>query len=137
MEEMIGFYHSFVKRQRYAYIIFSKVIFDVKLLLTKLGHLFLMCSKPPQENGADVAETDGPATKGVQPPRKPSTGEGAAATMSEAGHSLQGSESDLVLLPLRLAFETRQPKLVEPALDCLHVSCSKCRSRCSDSYIWN
>jgi hypothetical protein len=48
----------------------------------------------------------------------------AAATMAEAGNSLQGFEADLVLLPLRLAFETKEPKLVETALDCLHVSLS-------------
>lgn len=45
----------------------------------------------------------------------------AAATMAEAGNSLQGFEADLVLLPLRLAFETKEPKLVETALDCLHL----------------
>ena len=45
----------------------------------------------------------------------------AAATLATAGHILEGSEADLVLLPLRLAFETKQPKLVDSALDCLHV----------------
>ncbi|KAL3679071.1 hypothetical protein R1sor_022027 [Riccia sorocarpa] len=82
---------------------------------------------PPQENGAeDVASTpspgevDVPEAKPAPAHRRPSTGEGAAATMAEAGHSLQGSEAELVLLPLRLAFETKQPKLVESALDCLH-----------------
>ena len=57
----------------------------------------------------------------VAPPPKPTTGQAAAAIMAEAGHILEGSEADLVLLPLRLAFETKQSKLVEPALDCLHV----------------
>lgn len=47
-------------------------------------------------------------------------GASAAATMSMAGHTLEQSEAELVLLPLRLAFETKQPKLVESALDCLH-----------------
>ncbi|KAG6547191.1 hypothetical protein Mapa_011443 [Marchantia paleacea] len=82
---------------------------------------------PPKENGGDSAvsapsgaESDAPETKPSQAQRRPSTGEGAAATMAEAGHSLEGSEADLVLLPLRLAFETKQPKLVESALDCLH-----------------
>lgn len=51
-----------------------------------------------------------------------STGEAAAATMTEAGKTLEGSEAELVLLPLRLAFETKQAKFIEPALDCLHVS---------------
>eukprot|EP00250_Pteridium_aquilinum_P021613 c25178_g1_i1 orf=72-5432(+) len=49
-----------------------------------------------------------------------STSVSAAATLSTAGHTLERSEADLVLLPLRLAFETKQPKLVESALDCLH-----------------
>uniref|UniRef100_A0A7I4C777 SEC7 domain-containing protein n=1 Tax=Physcomitrium patens TaxID=3218 RepID=A0A7I4C777_PHYPA len=53
-------------------------------------------------------------------PAKPSTGQAAAAALAEAGHILEGSEADLVILPLRLAFETKQSKLVEPALDCLH-----------------
>ncbi|KAG0557352.1 hypothetical protein KC19_11G122800 [Ceratodon purpureus] len=56
----------------------------------------------------------------VVSPAKPSTGQAAAATLAEAGHTLEGSEADLVILPLRLAFETKQSKLVEPALDCLH-----------------
>jgi hypothetical protein len=80
-----------------------------------------MCSKQPGENGADPVGNDN-SGKAILPGRRQSAGEGAAATMAEAGHSLQGSESDLVLLPIKLAFETRQPKLVEPALDCLHVS---------------
>eukprot|EP00249_Psilotum_nudum_P022213 c28418_g2_i1 orf=106-4416(+) len=48
------------------------------------------------------------------------TGLSAASKLSVAGHTLEGSEADLVLLPLRLAFETKQPRLVESALDCLH-----------------
>lgn len=58
----------------------------------------------------------------VSSPAKPSTGQAAAATLAEAGHTLEGSEADLVILPLRLAFETKQSKIVESALDCLHVS---------------
>lgn len=38
-----------------------------------------------------------------------------------AGHVLEGRQAELVLQPLRLAFETKNIKLVEPALDCLHV----------------
>ena len=55
-------------------------------------------------------------------PRRPSTSQAAAATLTEAGKALEGSEAELVLLPLRLAFETKQAKIIEPALDCLHVS---------------
>jgi len=51
-----------------------------------------------------------------------STGQAAATTMTEAGKTLEGSEAEIVLLPLRLAFETKQAKIIEPALDCLHVS---------------
>lgn len=64
----------------------------------------------------------------VVSPAKPSTGQAAAAILAEAGHTLEGSEADLVILPLRLAFETKQPKLVEPALDCLHVRLSHLHS---------
>ncbi|KAH9305376.1 hypothetical protein KI387_009780, partial [Taxus chinensis] len=46
--------------------------------------------------------------------------EAITATLSTAGHTLEGSDAELVLQPLRLAFETKIPKLVEPALDCLH-----------------
>ncbi|KAH7282739.1 hypothetical protein KP509_35G045800 [Ceratopteris richardii] len=44
----------------------------------------------------------------------------AATALAKAGHTLEISEAEIVLLPLRIAFETKQPKLVEPALDCLH-----------------
>ncbi|KAG0481490.1 hypothetical protein HPP92_012348 [Vanilla planifolia] len=40
--------------------------------------------------------------------------------LSSAGHILQGTQTELVLQPLQLAFETKNIKLVEPALDCLH-----------------
>lgn len=53
-------------------------------------------------------------------PQKLSTSEAISATLSTAGHTLEGPEAELVLQPLRLAFETKNPKLVEPALDCLH-----------------
>ncbi|MCO5611870.1 hypothetical protein L7F22_066129 [Adiantum nelumboides] len=49
-----------------------------------------------------------------------STSLSAATTLATAGHKLESSEAELVLLPLRIAFETKQPKLVESALDCLH-----------------
>lgn len=68
---------------------------------------------PPNETEAHVQ-----SSSSVQQ----STGEAAAATMTEAGKTLEGSEAELVLLPLRLAFETKQAKFIEPALDCLHVS---------------
>ena len=41
--------------------------------------------------------------------------------LASAGHTLEASQAELMLQPLRLAFETKNIKLVEPALDCLHV----------------
>lgn len=41
--------------------------------------------------------------------------------LSSAGHTLEGAQAELVLNPLRLAFETKNLKTIEPALDCLHV----------------
>lgn len=43
-----------------------------------------------------------------------------ATTLSNAGHTLEGAQAELVLNPLRLAFETKNTKIVECALDCLH-----------------
>ncbi|XP_068661146.1 brefeldin A-inhibited guanine nucleotide-exchange protein 5-like isoform X2 [Aristolochia californica] len=42
------------------------------------------------------------------------------ALLSSAGCTLEGADAELVLQPLRLAFETKNIKLVESALDCLH-----------------
>ncbi|XP_020597814.1 brefeldin A-inhibited guanine nucleotide-exchange protein 5 isoform X2 [Phalaenopsis equestris] len=41
-------------------------------------------------------------------------------SLSSAGHILEGNQVEVVLQPLRLAFETKNIKLMEPALDCLH-----------------
>nr|XP_043611760.1 brefeldin A-inhibited guanine nucleotide-exchange protein 5-like [Erigeron canadensis] len=41
-------------------------------------------------------------------------------TLASAGQSLEGAELELVLNPLRLAFETKNPKFIELALDCIH-----------------
>ncbi|KAF0905978.1 hypothetical protein E2562_008999 [Oryza meyeriana var. granulata] len=40
--------------------------------------------------------------------------------LASAGRVLEGTQAELVLQPLRVAFETKHVKLVEPALDCLH-----------------
>lgn len=53
---------------------------------------------------------------------KPVTSGGTiTAALSHAGNVLEGAEAELVLNPLRLAFGTKNLKLQEPALDCLHV----------------
>lgn len=43
------------------------------------------------------------------------------AVLASAGQTLEGDQAEVVLQPLRLAFETKNIKLVEAALDCLHV----------------
>ncbi|XP_050218779.1 brefeldin A-inhibited guanine nucleotide-exchange protein 5 [Mercurialis annua] len=50
------------------------------------------------------------------------TGNGGniTAALANAGSTLEGSDVELVLNPLRLAFETKYLKILEPALDCLH-----------------
>ncbi|XP_028759990.1 brefeldin A-inhibited guanine nucleotide-exchange protein 5 [Neltuma alba] len=42
------------------------------------------------------------------------------AILAHAGHTLDGADAELVLKPLRLSFETKNLKILEPALDCLH-----------------
>ncbi|XP_057949137.1 brefeldin A-inhibited guanine nucleotide-exchange protein 5 isoform X2 [Malania oleifera] len=42
------------------------------------------------------------------------------AVLSNAGHTLEGAEAELVLNPLKLAFETQNLKVLELALDCFH-----------------
>ncbi|KAJ7980503.1 Brefeldin A-inhibited guanine nucleotide-exchange protein like [Quillaja saponaria] len=46
--------------------------------------------------------------------------ESISTVLANAGNTLEGFNSELVLNPLRLAFETRNLKILEPALDCLH-----------------
>lgn len=49
------------------------------------------------------------------------TGGTITAALAHAGHTLEGAEVELVLNPLRLAIETKNLRVLEPALDCLHV----------------
>ncbi|KAH6769452.1 HOPM interactor 7 [Perilla frutescens var. frutescens] len=52
---------------------------------------------------------------------EPTSSSGSITTVSEiAAHAQGGADADLVLSPLRLAFETKNIKLVELALDCFH-----------------
>ncbi|KAK8550374.1 hypothetical protein V6N13_118893 [Hibiscus sabdariffa] len=64
-------------------------------------------------------------------PNQASTGDGSSigpqrvsgtitTALASAGYTLEGPEVELVLNPLRLAFETKNLKILEPALDCLH-----------------
>lgn len=86
----------------------------------------------PPKNGVehDSAATS-PTDKVVERPGK-QVGKSSTITaaLASAGHVLDGADSELVLNPLRLAFETKNVKLVELALDCLHVC-----PFCNDSYL--
>ncbi|KAL5698618.1 Brefeldin A-inhibited guanine nucleotide-exchange protein 5 [Ranunculus cassubicifolius] len=73
-------------------------------------------------NDGHITDATPGTTDAAEPVRPPvATGGGAITTaLASAGHTLEGSEVELVLKPLRLAFETKNLKLVEPSLDCLH-----------------
>lgn len=53
---------------------------------------------------------------------RPASTSGTVSTvLATAGNTLEGTQAELVLNPLRLAFDTKNLKVLEPALDCLHV----------------
>ncbi|KAK6156433.1 hypothetical protein DH2020_010681 [Rehmannia glutinosa] len=73
------------------------------------------------EMGSD--HRDPSAAEVVEPMSRPTISSGSITTvLANAGHTLGGAEAELVLNPLRLAFETKNMKVVELALDCLHVA---------------
>ncbi|KAI4380307.1 hypothetical protein MLD38_006512 [Melastoma candidum] len=85
---------------------------------------------------ASSGETEGDdANEGAEPDKNPTDDPADAAghveksavprvsittALASAGHTLEGAEVEIVLTPLRLAFETKNIKILEPALDCLH-----------------
>lgn len=77
------------------------------------------------DEGAFAASLVRGVADGIKGVQKEAEGAPAASGVTEAlasaGRVLEGSQAELVLQPLRLAFETKHVKLVEPALDCLHV----------------
>ncbi|GKV00013.1 hypothetical protein SLEP1_g12776 [Rubroshorea leprosula] len=80
------------------------------------------------ENGVEKSgtETDGSSAAPQTAQEKGNVGKpvvvsGTMTTaLASAGYTLEGAEVELVLNPLRLAFETKNLKILEPALDCLH-----------------
>lgn len=58
---------------------------------------------------------------GVNAGKKVVKSQTITTTLASAGHVLDGADAELVLNPLRLAFETKNIKVIELALDCLHV----------------
>jgi hypothetical protein len=64
------------------------------------------------------------------------SGGSVTKTLANVGRSFKGAEAELVLNPLRLAFETKNPKVIELALDCIHV-CYLLFNSCSSKNITN
>ncbi|XP_062081951.1 brefeldin A-inhibited guanine nucleotide-exchange protein 5-like [Humulus lupulus] len=80
------------------------------------------------EDGAAKSETEESQSQTVPhdaeaiPVAKPVSISATISTvLASAGNTLEGSVAELVLSPLRLAFETKNLKILESALDCLHV----------------
>ncbi|XP_020551182.1 brefeldin A-inhibited guanine nucleotide-exchange protein 5 isoform X2 [Sesamum indicum] len=73
------------------------------------------------EIGADSSMSASSAAEDVEPMGRPtSSSDSIMVVLANAGHTLGGAEAELVLNPLRLAFGTKNVKVVELALDCLH-----------------
>lgn len=53
--------------------------------------------------------------------RKATPHEPISVVLANAGHVLEGADAEIVLNPLRLAFDTKNLKVIELSLDCLHV----------------
>ncbi|XP_019193476.1 PREDICTED: brefeldin A-inhibited guanine nucleotide-exchange protein 5-like [Ipomoea nil] len=70
------------------------------------------------ENKSSLPETDDGSGTMHSTPTSPS--KTLITTLANAGHTLSVAEAELVLNPLRLAFETKNIKIMELALDCLH-----------------
>lgn len=62
-----------------------------------------------------------PSGEGAEQISRPSSQSGTIVTaLAQAGNTLSQAQAELVLNPLRLAFETKNGKIMELALDCLH-----------------
>ncbi|KAI4377501.1 hypothetical protein MLD38_015113 [Melastoma candidum] len=68
----------------------------------------------------DKHPTDDPADAAGHVEKSAVPGVSITTALESAGHTLEGAEVAIVLTPLRLAFETKNIKILEPALDCHH-----------------
>ncbi|PPD77214.1 hypothetical protein GOBAR_DD25849 [Gossypium barbadense] len=75
-------------------------------------------AEPSAGDGSSVPQSAGD-TEHVSKPTGVS-GTTIITALANAGYTLEGAEVELVLNPLRLAFESKNLKILEPALDCLH-----------------
>ncbi|KAL9165509.1 hypothetical protein ABFS82_06G175400 [Erythranthe guttata] len=74
-----------------------------------------------EKTGDDSSISTSSGAEEVAPVGRPTrSSESIATVLANAGHTLGGAEAELVLSPLKLAFETKNIRLVELALDCLH-----------------
>ncbi|KAK4433109.1 Brefeldin A-inhibited guanine nucleotide-exchange protein 5 [Sesamum alatum] len=72
-------------------------------------------------SGAEKIEMGSDDSARAPSAAEPTKSTGSVTTaLANAGHTLGEAEAELVLNPLRLAFETKNMKVVELALDCLH-----------------
>ena len=69
---------------------------------------------------ADQSEKVEHGSEAAKQGSRPASGN-ITTILASAGHTLDGADAELVLNPLRLAFETKNLKIFEPALDCVHV----------------
>lgn len=88
-------------------------------------------------SGNEAAPVDSttalPSGEGAEQISRPSNQSGTIVTaLAQAGNTLSQAQAELVLNPLRLAFETKNGKIMELALDCLHVG-SCC---CTLAFFW-
>ncbi|OWM73823.1 hypothetical protein CDL15_Pgr015123 [Punica granatum] len=69
----------------------------------------------PDNSNAEAHRTEGVENAGAL-----AGGRDIATALASAGNTLEGPQAELVLNPLRLAFETKNMKILDPAVDCLH-----------------
>ncbi|CAA2998750.1 brefeldin A-inhibited guanine nucleotide-exchange 5 [Olea europaea subsp. europaea] len=83
---------------------------------------------PASDAGAEKSATESDqsdnapaAAEEVESASRPTDSGGSITTaLASAGHTLGGAQAELVLNPLRIAFETKNIIVMELALDCLH-----------------
>ena len=115
------------------YTFFSNVFFSFFQIIARRRMQRLLKTRG---NGLEISKSVKTLNSEITPFEFCSSGEiesagSVNAVLSSAGNTLEGPQAELVLNPLRLAFETKNLKLMEPALDCLHVCmlvcyCLKC-----------
>ncbi|KAJ6406635.1 hypothetical protein OIU84_010195 [Salix udensis] len=78
-------------------------------------------AKTGTESESDQSETVQHSSEEAQKASKQAgISRSITVVLANAGCTLEGAEAELVLNPLRVAFETKNLKILEPALDCLH-----------------